>query len=81
MRPPATARADIGLSSRALKDEEKAGGLTETVVALDGIAVIVNADSKVEDLTVEQIAKIFTGEITDWSEVGGEARQDLLHRP
>ena len=57
--------ADIGLASRALKDEEKAGGLTETVVALDG--------SKVEDLSVEQIAKIFTGEITDWSEVGGEA--------
>ena len=65
--------ADIGLASRALKDEEKAGGLTETVVALDGIAVIVNADSKVEDLSVEQIAKIFTGEITDWSEVGDEA--------
>lgn len=65
--------ADIGLSSRALKDEEKAGGLTETVVALDGIAVIVNAESKVADLSVEQIAKIFTGEITDWSEVGGEA--------
>ena len=65
--------ADIGLASRALKDEEKAGGLTETVVALDGIAVIVNADSKVEDLSVEQIAKIFTGKITDWSEVGGEA--------
>ena len=65
--------ADIGLASRALKDEEKAGGLTETVVALDGIAVIVNAGSKVEDLSVEQIAKIFTGEITDWSEAGGEA--------
>lgn len=64
--------ADIGLASRALKDEEKAGGLTETVVALDGIAVIVNADSKVEDLSVEQIAKIFTGEITDWSQVGGD---------
>lgn len=65
--------ADIGLSSRALKDEEIAGGLTGTTVALDGIAVIVNADSKVEDLSVEQIAQIFTGEITDWSEVGGEA--------
>ena len=65
--------ADIGLASRALKDEEKASGLTETVVALDGIAVIVNADSKVENLTVEQIGKIFTGEITDWSEVGGDA--------
>ena len=64
---------DIGLASRALKDEEKAGGLTETIVALDGIAVIVNTDSKVENLTVEQIGKIFTGEITDWSEVGGDA--------
>ena len=64
--------ADIGLASRSLKDEEKAGGLTETVIALDGIAVIVNAQSKVADLTVEQIAKIFTGEITDWSEVGGD---------
>ena len=55
--------ADIGLASRSLK---------ETVIALDGIAVIVNAQSKVTDLTVEQIAKIFTGEITDWSEVGGD---------
>ena len=65
--------ADISLSSRALKDEEIAGGLTGTTVALDGIAVIVNAGSKVEDLSVEQIAQIFAGEITDWSEVGGEA--------
>ena len=65
--------ADIGLASRALKDAEKANGLTETVVALDGIAVIVNAGSEVSDLSVEQIAKIFTGEITDWSEVGGAA--------
>ena len=65
--------ADIGLSSRALKDEETASGLVGTTVALDGIAIIVNAGSKVADLTVEQIAKIFTGEITDWSEVGGDA--------
>ena len=65
--------ADIGLSSRALKDEEKANGLEGTVVALDGIAIIVNANSTVTDLSVEQIAKIFTGEITDWSEVGGAA--------
>ena len=64
--------ADIGLASRSLKDEEKADGLTETVIALDGIAVIVHAQSKVADLTVEQIAKIFTGEITDWSQVGGD---------
>ena len=64
---------DIGLSSRALKDEETAAGLVGTTVALDGIAIIVNADSKVSDLTVEQIAQIFTGAITDWSEVGGDA--------
>ena len=73
IKAAASGSADIGLSSRALKDEEKAEGLTETVVALDGIAVIVNADSAVSDLSVEQIAAIFTGEITDWSEVGGEA--------
>ena len=60
---------DIGLSSRALKDEETAAGLVGTTVALDGIAIIVNADSKVADLTVDQIAQIFT----DWSEVGGDA--------
>lgn len=65
--------ADLGLASRALKDEEKEQGLVENIVALDGIAIIVNADNAVADLSVEQIAKIFTGEITDWSEVGGEA--------
>ncbi|WP_455582340.1 phosphate ABC transporter substrate-binding protein [Dysosmobacter sp.] len=64
---------DIGLSSRALKDEETAAGLVGTTVALDGIAIIVNADSKVEDLTVDQIAQIFTGATTDWSAVGGDA--------
>lgn len=61
---------DIGLSSRSLKDEEK-DGLTETKIALDGIAIIVNKDNGVEDLTKDQITKIFTGEITNWSEVGG----------
>ena len=66
-----TGTADIGLASRGLKDEEKADGLKETVVALDGIAVIVNSESAVEDLSMEQIAKIFTGEITNWSEVDG----------
>ena len=73
IKAAASGTADIGLSSRALKDEEKAEGLTGTVVALDGIAVIVNADNAVSDLSVEQIAAIFTGEIADWSEVGGEA--------
>ena len=65
--------ADIGLSSRGLKDEEKASGRVGTTVALDGIAVIVNPTNKVADLTVEQIAQVFTGEITDWSELGGAA--------
>ena len=69
----ANGTADIGLSSRALTDEEIASGLVGTEVALDGIAVIVNADSPVADLSVEQIAQIFTGKITDWSEVGGDA--------
>ena len=64
---------DIGLSSRALKDEEKANGLTGTTLALDGIAVIVNADSAVEDLTGDQIYDIFTGAASDWSAVGGNA--------
>lgn len=61
---------DIGLSSRSLKEEEKAE-LTETVVAIDGIAVIVNPANKAEDLTLEQISALYKGEITDWSEVGG----------
>jgi phosphate transport system substrate-binding protein len=60
---------DIGLSSRALKDTET--GLVATTVALDGIAIIVNANCGVDDLTVEQIADIYTGKITNWSEVGG----------
>ena len=62
---------DIGLSSRALKEEET--GLTGTTVALDGIAIIVNAENPVEDLTVDQIAQLFTGAATDWSAVGGDA--------
>lgn len=62
---------DIGLSSRALKDEEKESGAVENIVALDGVAIVVNPANGVENLTVEQIAQIFTGEITNWSEVGG----------
>ena len=65
-------RCDIGLSSRALKDDEKAAGLKETIVALDGIAIIVNPQNPVKDLSLEQIAKIYTGEITNWKDVGGE---------
>ena len=64
-------RCDIGLSSRALKAEEAEQGLVGTVLAYDGIAVIVNPENTVEDLTVEQIAAIYKGEITNWSEVGG----------
>jgi len=64
---------DIGLASRALKDEETAKGLVGTTVALDGIAIIVNADSKVSNLTVDQIASIFTGKTADWSDLGGDA--------
>ena len=62
---------DIGLSSRALKDDEK-NDVDGTVVALDGIAIIVNKDSKVEDLTVDQLKQMFTGEITNWKDVGGD---------
>ena len=62
---------DLGLSSRALKDEEKQNGAVENIVALDGVAVVIKPANGVEDLTVEQIAQIFTGEITNWSELGG----------
>ena len=62
---------DLGLASRALSDEEKAEGAVENIIALDGVAVVINPENTVTDLTTEQIAKIFTGEITNWSEVGG----------
>jgi len=71
-------RCDIGLSSRNLKEEEKAGGLTETVLAYDGIAVIVNPENSISDLTLDQISKIYTGEITNWKDVGGEDMQIVL---
>lgn len=71
-------RCDIGLSSRALKDDEKAQGLTETVLAYDGIAIIVNPENTVEDLTVDQIASIYKGEVTNWSEVGGADGEIVL---
>ena len=64
-------RCDIGLSSRNLKDEEAANGLKATVLALDGIAVIVNPENPIGELSLEQIAKVYTGEITNWSELGG----------
>lgn len=74
----AEGRCDIGLSSRDLKDEEKAKGLEETVIAYDGIAMIVNPENTVEDLTIPEIAKIYTGEITNWKDVGGEDAEIVL---
>ena len=71
-------RCDIGLSSRNLTDEEKAAGLSETVLAYDGIAIIVNTENPVEDLSLETIAKIYTGEITNWSEIGGNDAEIVL---
>ena len=71
-------RCDIGLSSRNLKDEEKAKGLEGTVIAYDGIAVIVNPENPVSDLTLEDIAKIYTGEITNWKDIGGSDAEIVL---
>ena len=68
---------DIGLSSRALKDEEK-NDVDGTVIALDGIAIIVNKASKVEDLTVDKLKQMFTGEITNWADVGGDDGEIVL---
>ena len=71
-------RCDIGLSSRALKDEEKASGLAQTILAYDGIAIIVNPANPINDLSLEQIAKVYTGEITNWSELGGDDAEIVL---
>ena len=62
---------DIGLASRDLTDDEKSSGLTQTTIAVDGIAMIVNPDNGVDDLTIDQIAQIYTGQITNWKDVGG----------
>ena len=71
-------RCDIGLASRNLKTEEAESGLTETVLAYDGIAVIVNPENPVSDLDVATIAKIYLGQITNWSEVGGNDAEIVL---
>lgn len=71
-------RCDIGLSSRDLKDEEKEKGLKSTILAYDGIALIVNPENTVMDLDVETIKKIYTGEITNWKEVGGSDSEIVL---
>ncbi len=71
-------RCDIGLASRNLKNEEKAIGLEETILAYDGIAIIVNPGNPVKDLNLETIAKIYTGEIKNWKEVGGNDAEIVL---
>lgn len=63
--------ADIGNSSRNLKDEEKANGVTENIVAIDGIAVVVDPANTVEDLTKDQLTSIYDGSVTNWKDVGG----------
>ncbi|MBD3107788.1 phosphate ABC transporter substrate-binding protein [Bacillus sp. AGMB 02131] len=64
--------SEIGMSSRDLKEEEKSEGLTETIIAYDGIVVVTHPSNKVNDLTMEQVKQIFTGEVTNWKELGGE---------
>lgn len=71
-------RCDIGLSSRSLKDEEKVKGLEETTLALDGIALVVNPENPVSDLDLETISKIYTGEISNWKDVGGNDSDIVL---
>lgn len=71
-------RCDIGLSSRDLKDEEKTNGLEGTTLAYDGIAIIVNPNNPVSDLDIKTIAKIYTGEIKNWKEVGGNDAEIVL---
>lgn len=71
-------RCDIGLSSRSLKDEEKAKGLQETTLALDGIAIIVNPENPVSDMSLDTIKKIYTGEISNWKDAGGNDSEIVL---
>lgn len=71
-------RCDIGLSSRALKDEEKANGLVETVLAYDGIAIIVNNDNPVTNISLEDLTKVYTGEIKNWKDLGGNDGEIVL---
>lgn len=71
-------RCDIGLASRALKDKEKAAGLQEKVLAYDGIAIVVNPENGVSNLTLEQLADIYTGAIKNWQELGGSDSEIVL---
>lgn len=74
----ANGTVDIGNSSRALKDEEKAKGLVENVVAIDGIAVVVDKANPVEDITKEQLAQVYSGQITNWKDLGGSDQQIVV---
>ena len=74
----AEGRCDIGLSSRALKEEEKTSGLVETVLAYDGIAIVVHPSNPVTDLPLDTIAKIYTGEVTNWKDIGGDDAEIVL---
>lgn len=71
-------RIDIGLSSRALKDEEKEKGLNESILAIDGIAIVVHKDNKLANLTKEDLIKIYTGDITNWKDLGGDDQEIVL---
>lgn len=64
--------SEIGMSSRDLKEEEKASGLMETVIAYDGIVIVTHPTNKVKNLTMDQVKQIFTGEVSNWKEIGGE---------
>ena len=74
----AAGSVDIGDASRGLKDEEKTSGLVENIVAIDGIAVITNKSCSIKDVTSKDLAKIYSGEITDWAELGGEEQPIIV---
>ena len=71
-------RCDIGLSSRALKDSEIASGLKGTVLAIDGIAIVVNPSNNISELSLSELSDIFTGKITNWKELGGADSQIVV---
>ena len=74
----AAGSVDIGNASRGLKDEEKASGVVENIVAIDGIAVITNKSCSIKDVTSKDLAKIYSGEITDWAELGGKEQPIIV---
>lgn len=74
----AAGSVDIGNASRGLKDEEKASGAVENIVAIDGIAVITNKSCSIKDVTSKDLAKIYSGEITDWAELGGKEQPIIV---